>query len=96
LVGGNTVSLLRRSRRKPITLKQATSQLQLSQAGLRAASAQYEHSQAEQSKAQHEQSMHAVTTLEPLVNSVAALPVKLQVSPFLGQAASTGFGESDD
>jgi len=52
-------------------LKQASSQLQLSQAGLQSALAQYEHSKAtlEQSQAQHEQSMHAVTTLEPLVKS---------------------------
>jgi multidrug efflux system membrane fusion protein len=51
-------------------LKQAASQLQLSQAGLKSALAQYERSKAvlEQSKAQHQQSGHAVTTLEPLVN----------------------------
>ncbi|MCU1337748.1 MAG: Secretion protein HlyD family [Bryobacterales bacterium] len=51
-------------------LKQAASQLALSQAGLKSASAQYEHSKAvlEQSKAQHQQSTHAVTTLEPLTN----------------------------
>lgn len=55
-------------------LKQATSQLQLSQAGLKSAVAQYEQSKAmlEQSKAQHEQSVHAVTTLEPLVNQRGA------------------------
>jgi membrane fusion protein, multidrug efflux system len=51
-------------------LKQAASQLLLSQAGLQSALAQYEHSKAVlgQSKAQHEQSVHAVTTLEPLIN----------------------------
>jgi multidrug efflux pump subunit AcrA (membrane-fusion protein) len=51
-------------------LKQATSQLQLSQAGLKLALAQYDHSKAvlQQSDAQHEQSVHAVTTLEPLIN----------------------------
>jgi multidrug efflux system membrane fusion protein len=55
-------------------LKQAESQLRLSQAGLRSAEAQYEHSRAvvEQSKAQHEQSIHAVTTLEPLTNQRGA------------------------
>ena len=51
-------------------LKQAESQLRVSQAGLQSALAQYEHSGAvlEQSKAQHQQSVHAVTTLEPLVS----------------------------
>jgi multidrug efflux system membrane fusion protein len=55
-------------------LKQAGSQLQLSQAGLKSALAQYEHSKAvlEQSKAQHQQSVHAVTTLEPLTNQRGA------------------------
>jgi multidrug efflux system membrane fusion protein len=55
-------------------LKQAASQLQLSQAGLKSASAQYEHSKAvlEQSKAQHQQSTHSVTTLEPLINQRGA------------------------
>jgi membrane fusion protein, multidrug efflux system len=49
-------------------LKQANSQLRLSQAGLAATRAQYEHalSGVNQSKAQHEQSSNAVTTLEPL------------------------------
>jgi multidrug efflux system membrane fusion protein len=48
-------------------LKQATSQLQLSQAGLKLALAQYDHSKAalQQSNAQHEQSVHAVTTPSP-------------------------------
>src|SRR6266481_6374967 len=55
-------------------LKQASSQLQLSQAGLKSALAQYERSKAalDQSKAQHEQSVHAVTTLEPLTNQRGA------------------------
>ena len=55
-------------------LKQAGSQLQLSEAGLQSALAQYERSKAvlEQSKAQHEQSIHSVTTLEPLVNQRGA------------------------
>ena len=55
-------------------LKQAESQLRLSQAGLKSAEAQYERSKAalEESKAQHEQSVHAVTTLEPLVNQRGA------------------------
>ena len=56
------------------TLKQADSQLRLSQAGLLSALAQYERSKAalEQSKAQHEQAHNAVTTLEPLVNQRGA------------------------
>jgi multidrug efflux system membrane fusion protein len=55
-------------------LKQASSQLLLSQAGLKSAQAQYERSKAalDQSKAQHEQSVHAVTTLEPLSNQRGA------------------------
>src|SRR5712692_6664876 len=55
-------------------LKQAASQLQLSQAGLKSALAQYERSKTvlEQSNAQHEQSVHAVTTLEPLINQRGA------------------------
>jgi multidrug efflux system membrane fusion protein len=55
-------------------LKQAASQLRLSQAGLKSTLAQYEHSQAvlEQTKAQHEQSVNAVTTLEPLINQRGA------------------------
>ncbi|HEX8881127.1 MAG TPA: biotin/lipoyl-binding protein, partial [Candidatus Acidoferrum sp.] len=55
-------------------LKQADSQLRLSQAGLQSALAQYERSKAalEQSKAQHEQAHNAVTTLEPLVNQRGA------------------------
>ncbi|HEX4167167.1 MAG TPA: biotin/lipoyl-binding protein [Bryobacteraceae bacterium] len=55
-------------------LKQADSQLRLSQAGLQSAFAQSEHSKAvlEQSNAQHQQSQHAVTTLEPLINQRGA------------------------
>jgi multidrug efflux system membrane fusion protein len=55
-------------------LKQAQSQLRLSNAGLQSALAQYEHSKAlmEQSRSQHEQAQHAVTTLEPLVNQRGA------------------------
>jgi multidrug efflux system membrane fusion protein len=56
------------------TLKQAQSQLRLSQAGLQAALAQELRSQAvlQQSKAEHQQAQHAVTTLEPLVNQRGA------------------------
>jgi membrane fusion protein, multidrug efflux system len=55
-------------------LKQAQSQLRLSQAGLQSTLAQEERSRAmlDQSKAEHEQSQHAVTTLEPLVNQRGA------------------------
>jgi membrane fusion protein, multidrug efflux system len=55
-------------------LKQAQSQLQLSQAELQSALAQYERSGAnlDESKAQHEQAQHAVTTLEPLINQRGA------------------------
>jgi multidrug efflux system membrane fusion protein len=73
-----TVDQVDRARTSEITgseaLKQAGSQLQLSQAGLKSALAQYEHSKAvvEQSKAQHQQSVHAVTTLEPLTNQRGA------------------------
>jgi membrane fusion protein, multidrug efflux system len=56
------------------TLRQAESQLRLSRAGLKSVLAQYEHSKAslEESKASHQQAMHAVTTLEPLVNQRGA------------------------
>src|SRR5215469_6447713 len=55
-------------------LKQAESQLALSQAALKSAQAQYERSAAnvDESKAQHEQAGHAVTTLEPLLNQRGA------------------------
>jgi multidrug efflux system membrane fusion protein len=73
-----TVDQVDRARTSEISqaeaLKQAASQLQLSQAGLKSASAQYEHSQAvlEQRRAQHEQSVNAVTTLDPLINQRGA------------------------
>ena len=55
-------------------LKQAESQLRLSQAGLQSTLAQEERSRAmlQQSKAQHEQAQNAVTTLEPLINQRGA------------------------
>jgi multidrug efflux system membrane fusion protein len=55
-------------------LKQAESQLRLSQAGLQSALAQQERSKAmlQQSMAQHEQAQNAVTTLEPLINQRGA------------------------
>jgi len=55
-------------------LKQAESQLLLSQAELKSALAQYEHSGSalDESKAQHEQARNAVNTLEPLVNQRGA------------------------
>jgi membrane fusion protein, multidrug efflux system len=55
-------------------LKQAQSQLRLSQAALQSELAQEQRSRAmlDQSKAQHEQAQHAVTTLEPLVNQRGA------------------------
>jgi membrane fusion protein, multidrug efflux system len=55
-------------------LKQAESQLHVAQAGLKSAQAQYEQSKVEvdESKARHQQSMHAVTTIEPLMNQRGA------------------------
>jgi multidrug efflux system membrane fusion protein len=55
-------------------LKQAESQLRLSQAGLQSTLAQQERSKAmlQQSQAQHEQAQNAVTTLEPLINQRGA------------------------
>jgi multidrug efflux system membrane fusion protein len=55
-------------------LKQAESQLRLSQAGLQSSLAQQERSKAmlQQSQAQHEQAQNAVTTLEPLINQRGA------------------------
>jgi len=55
-------------------LKQAESQLRLSQAGLQSTLAQEDRSKAVllQSHAQHEQAQNAVTTLEPLVNQRGA------------------------
>jgi multidrug efflux system membrane fusion protein len=65
-------------------LKQASSQLRLSQAGLNSALAQYNRSKAalEQSKAQHEQSVHAVTTLEPLINQRGARTSAVQTAQY--------------
>lgn len=73
-----TVDQIDRARTSEIAqseaLKQAESQLRLSQAALQSAIAQYERSGAslDQSKAQHQQAQHAVTTLEPLVNQRGA------------------------
>jgi len=55
-------------------LKQAESQLRLSQAALQSTLAQYERSEAsvDESKAQHQQAQNAVTTLEPLINQRGA------------------------
>src|ERR1700677_1437543 len=55
-------------------LKQAESQLRMSQAGLQSALAQYDHSESavDESKTQHEQAQHAVTTLDPLTNQRGA------------------------
>jgi multidrug efflux system membrane fusion protein len=55
-------------------LKQAESQLRLSQAGLQSALAQEKRSRVmvQQSNAQHEQARNAVTTLEPLINQRGA------------------------
>ena len=82
-----TANQVNRARTSEISLaealKQAASQLQLSQAGLNSALAQYEHSKAvlEQSRAQHQQSMHAVTTLAPLVNQRGALASAVKTHP---------------
>src|SRR5580704_3603718 len=55
-------------------LKQAESQLRLSQAGLQSVLAQYERSKSavDESKAYHQQAQHAVTTLDPLTNQRGA------------------------
>jgi membrane fusion protein, multidrug efflux system len=65
-------------------LKQAESQLQLSQAGLKSTFAQYEHSKAvlEQSAAQHQQSINAVTTLEPLINQRGARAAAVETARY--------------
>jgi membrane fusion protein, multidrug efflux system len=65
-------------------LKQAESQLQLSQAGFKSALAQYEHSKAvlEESHAAHEQSINAVTTLEPFVNQRGARASAVEVARY--------------
>jgi membrane fusion protein, multidrug efflux system len=73
-----TVDQVDRARTSEISqaeaLKQADSQLRLSQAGLLSTQAQYERAKSavDQSKAQHEQAHNAVTTLEPLVNQRGA------------------------
>ena len=73
-----TVDQVDRARTSELTqaqaLKQAESQLRLSQAGLQSALAQQERSKAmvQQSMAQHEQAQNAVTTLEPLINQRGA------------------------
>src|SRR6204780_4870384 len=73
-----TVDQVDRARTSEITegqaLKQAESQLRLSQAGLQSALAQYERSKSavDESKAYHEQAQHAVTTLDPLTNQRGA------------------------
>jgi membrane fusion protein, multidrug efflux system len=73
-----TVDQVDRARQSEIALgealKQAQSQLALSQAGLQSALAQEQRSKAvlQQSVAGHEQAQHAVTTLEPLVNQRGA------------------------
>src|SRR5271168_2221292 len=73
-----TVDQVDRARTQEIAqeqaLKQAESQLKLSQAGLQSMLAQEQRSRAMlvQSKAQHEQAQNAVTTLEPLVNQRGA------------------------
>jgi multidrug efflux system membrane fusion protein len=65
-------------------LKQASSQLRLSQAGLKSVMAEYERSKAvlDQSKAQHQQSIHAVTTLEPLTNQRGARGSAVQTARY--------------
>ena len=73
-----TFDQLDRARTSEVTqaqaLKQAESQLRLSQAGLQSTLAQQERSKAmlQQSQAQHEQAQNAVTTLEPLINQRGA------------------------
>jgi membrane fusion protein, multidrug efflux system len=61
-------------------LKQAESQLRLSQAALQSTLAQYERSEAsvDESKAQHQQAQNAVTTLAPLINQRGAREAALR------------------
>jgi membrane fusion protein, multidrug efflux system len=61
-------------------LKQAESQLRLSQAALQSTLAQYERSEAsvDESKAHHQQAQNAVTTLEPLINQRGAREAALR------------------
>lgn len=65
-------------------LKQAQSQLRLSQARLQSAQAQYERATAmvTQSHAQLEQSQHAVTTLEPLTAQRGARQSAVQIAEY--------------
>ena len=65
-------------------LKQAESQLRLSQAGLQSALAQSERSQSvvDESKAYHEQAQHAVTTLDPLTNQRGARASAVETSRY--------------
>ena len=65
-------------------LKQAQSQLRLSQARLQSAQAQYERakSMVTQSQAQLEQSQHAVTTLEPLTAQRGARQSAVQTAEY--------------
>jgi membrane fusion protein, multidrug efflux system len=65
-------------------LKQAESQLRLSQAGLQSALAQYGRSQSvvDESKAYHEQAQHAVTTLDPLTNQRGARASAVETSRY--------------
>jgi membrane fusion protein, multidrug efflux system len=65
-------------------LKQAESQLRLSQAGLQSALAQSERSKSvlDESKAYHEQAQHAVTTLDPLTNQRGARASAVETSRY--------------
>ena len=83
-----TVDLVDRARTSETAegeaLKQAESQLRLSQAGLQSALAQYERSQSvvDESKAYHEQAQHAVTTLDPLTNQRGARASAVETSRY--------------
>jgi multidrug efflux system membrane fusion protein len=65
-------------------LKQAESQLRLSQAGLQSALAQEKRSRVmvQQSNAQHEQARNAVTTLEPLINQRGARTSAIETAQY--------------
>jgi len=83
-----TFDQLDRARTSEVTqaqaLKQAESQLRLSQAGLQSTLAQQERSKAmlQQSQAQHEQAQNAVTTLEPLINQRGARTSAIQTARY--------------
>ena len=83
-----TVDQVDRARTSEVTqaqaLRQAESQLRLSQAGLQSALAQQERSKAmvQQSQAQHEQAQNAVTTLEPLINQRGARTSALETARY--------------